>query len=96
MVWAVVPPLLLLVYYHHRVLDAPPLARLLLLFVVGAVSGLIALDLESRLESLTWFMSWQQITHSLPGAALRQLLEVGPIEEGSKLAGVVLISRLTF
>lgn len=89
-VWAVVPPLVLLVYYYHRVLAAPPLARLLLLFVFGAVSGLVALDLESRTESLTWVMNWQQITHSLPIAALRQLLEVGPIEEGSKLGGVVL------
>ena len=99
------PPLVLLFYYHHRVLAAPPLTRLLLLFVVGAVSGLVALDLESRLElallscrschrhsleSLAWVMNWEQMTHSLPGAALRQLLEVGPIEEGSKLAGVVL------
>ena len=84
------PPLVLLVYYHHRVLAAPPLSRLLLLFVVGAVSGLVALDLESRLESLAWVMDWEQMTHSLPGAALRQLLEVGPIEEGSKLGSVVL------
>jgi len=87
-VWAVVPPLLLLVYYYHRVPAAPPLPRLLLLFVVGAISGLVALELELRFEYL---VNWEQITQSLPVVALRQMVEVSPIEEGSKLAGVVLL-----
>jgi RsiW-degrading membrane proteinase PrsW (M82 family) len=91
-VWAVVPPLLLLIYYYHRVPAAPSLPKLLLLFVVGAISGLVALDLELRFESLArWLVNWERITQSLPGVALRQLVEVGPIEEGSKLGSVVLL-----
>ena len=91
-IWAVVPPLLLLIYYYHRIPAAPSLPKLLLLFVVGAISGLVALDLELRFEFLAhWVINWEQITQSLPGAALRQLVEVGPIEEGSKLGSVVLL-----
>lgn len=89
--WAVIPPLLLLVYYHRRVPAAPPLPRLLLFFVIGAISGFIALSLEWGFESLaTQFVGWDRITRSLSGSAVRQLVEVGPIEEGSKLGGVVL------
>lgn len=88
--WAVVPALLLLVYYQRRVAAAPPLPRLLLFFVVGAISGFVALSLEWGFESLASWLGWNRITHSLPGVALRQLVEVGLIEEGSKLSGVVL------
>lgn len=90
--WTVVPPLLLLVYYHHRVLTAPPLSRLLLLFGVGAMSGLVALCLEWGSEYLaSWIVDWQEITQSLTGVILRQLVEVAPIEEGSKLGSVILL-----
>lgn len=90
-VWAVAPPLLLLVYYYRRVPAAPPLPRLLLFFVVGAISGFVALGLEWGFEHLaSWVVDWDRITQSLAGVALRQLVEVGPIEEGSKLGGVVL------
>lgn len=93
--WAVVPPLLLLVYYYRRVPAAPPLPRLLVFFVVGAVSGFVALGLEWGFEHLaSWVMDWERITRSLPGVALRQLVEVGPIEEGSKLSGLVLSQSL--
>ena len=89
--WAVVPPLLLLVYYYRRVPAAPPLPWLLLLFVVGAISGFVALALEWSFEYLvSWVVDWERITRSLPGVALRQIVEVGSIEEGSKLGGVVL------
>ena len=88
--WAVVPPLLLLIYYHRRV-SAPPLPRLLLFFVVGAISGFVALGLEWEFESLASpVVGWDRMTRSLSGVAMRQLVEVGPIEEGSKLGGVVL------
>ncbi len=64
--------------------------RLLLFFVGGAISGLIALSLEWLVEiHLNSFAPWRQISHTLTGVALRQLLEVGPIEEGCKLAIVV-------
>ena len=90
-VWAVVPPLLLLIYYYRRVPAAPLLPRLLLFFVVGAISGFVALALEWSFEYLvSSVVDWERITRSLPGVALRQIVEVGPIEEGSKLGGVVL------
>lgn len=93
--WAVVPPLLLLVYYYRRVPAAPPLLTLLLFFVVGAVSGFVALGLEWGFEHVAnWVVDWERITRSLPGVALRQLVEVGPIEEGSKLSGVILFQSL--
>ncbi|MGJ5675162.1 MAG: PrsW family intramembrane metalloprotease [Nostochopsis sp.] len=88
--WAVAPPLLLLVFYYLRFANSPSLVRLLLFFVVGAISGLIALSLEWLVETqLNSFVAWRQISHTLMGVALRQLLEVGPIEEGCKLAIVV-------
>lgn len=93
--WAVVPPLLLLVYYYRRVLAAPPLPKLLLLFAIGAISGLVALGLQRGFEYLAnSVMDWERITRSLPGVALRQLIEVAPIEEGSKLGGVALFQFL--
>jgi RsiW-degrading membrane proteinase PrsW (M82 family) len=90
-VWALAPPLLVLTYYYRRVPAAPPLPRLLLWFVVGALSGLVALGLEWGFELLANSVGdWDRITHTLPGVALRQMVEVGPIEEGSKLGGVIL------
>lgn len=90
--WAVGPPLLLLAYYYRRISPAPPLLRLLMFFVVGALSGLVALGLEWKFEYLAnKFVDWDKITQSLAGVALRQLLEVGPIEEGCKFGSVVLL-----
>jgi RsiW-degrading membrane proteinase PrsW (M82 family) len=87
---AVIPPLLLLAYYYCRVSTAPSLLRLLLLFIVGAISGFVALSLEWLFETVAnSIVDWQQMNKSLPGIALRQLVEIGPIEEGCKLAAVV-------
>ena len=56
------------------------------------MSGLVALCLEWGFEYLaSWIVDWQEITQSLPGVVIRQLVEVAPIEEGSKLGGVVLL-----
>jgi len=89
--WAVIPPLLLLFYYYRRVSSGPPLLQLLLCFGFGILSGLVALGLEWGFEHLAnRFWDWDRITRSLAGIALRQLVEVGPIEEGSKLGGVLL------
>jgi len=86
--WAVVPPLLLLAYYYRR--GGTPLPRLFLFFVVGAMCGFISLNLEWGFEYLANLVtSWHKITRSLTGVALRQLLEVAPIEEGCKFFGVV-------
>ena len=93
--WAVIPPLLLLAYYYRRVLAQPPLLHLLVCFGVGAVLGLIALGLEFGFEYLAnRLVNWDRITRSLAGIALRQVVEVGAIEEGSKLGGMVLFQLL--
>ncbi|MEH2154500.1 PrsW family intramembrane metalloprotease [Nostoc sp.] len=90
LLWAAIPPLLLLGYYCCRVPFAPPLLKLLMFFIIGAISGLLALRLEWDFETVAnSFVDWQRIKRSLPGIALRQLVEVGPIEEGCKLAAVV-------
>ncbi len=89
--WAVIPPLLLLAFYYRRDQAAPPLPHLLLCFGFGALSGLLALGGEWGFEQLASRLgTWDRITRSLVGVALRQLVEVGPIEEGCKLGGVVL------
>lgn len=91
-VWAVMPPLLLLIYYYRRISPTLPLLKLLLIFVIGVLSGFVALAWEWGFEYLgNWFVNWHQITQSLAGVALRQLVEVGPIEEGCKLGSVVLL-----
>lgn len=59
-------------------------------FNIGAISGLLALRLESNFETVAnWIVDWEGIKRTFPGAILRQLVEVGLIEEGCKLAGVV-------
>ncbi|RCJ18937.1 hypothetical protein A6S26_27635 [Nostoc sp. ATCC 43529] len=89
--WAAIPPLLLLAYYYCRIPFAPPLPRLLMFFIFGAISGILALSLEWIFESVAnSVVNWHQIKRSLPGIALRQLVEIGPIEEGCKLAAVVI------
>ncbi|QMS90639.1 PrsW family intramembrane metalloprotease [Nostoc edaphicum CCNP1411] len=88
--WAAIPPLLLLGYYYYRIPFAPPLLRLLMFFIIGAICGILALSLEWIFEIVAnRFVDWHQIKRSLPGTALRQLVEIGPIEEGCKLAAVV-------
>jgi len=89
LLWSVAPPLMLLVYYYYR-LQYPPRRRwLLLFFVVGVISGFVALGLSWVLETLAnSIVNWHRITKTLAGVALRQLVAVGPIEEGCKLAGV--------
>ncbi|MBN4001002.1 PrsW family intramembrane metalloprotease [Nostoc sp. LPT] len=88
--WAAIPPLLLLAYYYYRVPFAPPLLKLLMFFIIGAISGFLALRLEWNFEIVAnSFVDWHQIKQSLLGTALRQLVEIGPIEEGCKLAAVV-------
>ncbi len=58
-------------------------------FIIGAISGILALSLEWIFEIVAnWVVDWHQIKRLLPGIALRQLVEVGPIEEGCKLAAV--------
>ncbi|MEA5600841.1 PrsW family intramembrane metalloprotease [Nostoc sp. UHCC 0252] len=90
LLWSAIPPLLLLGYYYYRVPFAPPLPKLLMFFGIGAISGLVALRLESNFETVAnLVVDWGRIKRSLPGAILRQLVEVGSIEEGCKLAGVV-------
>ncbi|MDF5737336.1 MULTISPECIES: PrsW family intramembrane metalloprotease [unclassified Nostoc] len=99
LLWAAIPPLLLLGYYYCRVPFAPPLLKLLMFFIIGAISGILALSLEWIFETVAnFFVDWHQIkgclatsfcASTLPGIALRQLVEVGPIEEGCKLAAVV-------
>ncbi|WP_341526174.1 PrsW family glutamic-type intramembrane protease [Nostoc sp. UHCC 0302] len=90
LLWAVIPPLLVLTYYYYRVPTAPPLLALLFLFIVGAISGFVALSLELAFENVAnSFLGWQNTKYSLPSMALRQLLEVGPIEESCKLAAVI-------
>ncbi|WP_017651932.1 PrsW family glutamic-type intramembrane protease [Fortiea contorta] len=89
--WAAVPPLVLLVYYYYRVYAAPSLLKLLWLFVLGAISGFAALNLELILATVTnLIVDWQRWQRSLLGVALRQLVEIGPIEEGCKLIMVVI------
>jgi RsiW-degrading membrane proteinase PrsW (M82 family) len=58
-----------------------------LLFICGAISGFIALSLEIGFETV---VNWRQFNSSLPGIALRQLVEIGPIEEGCKLVTVLI------
>ncbi|WP_016953433.1 PrsW family intramembrane metalloprotease [Anabaena sp. PCC 7108] len=91
LLWAVIPPLVLLWFYYRRTPAAPPLLNLLLLFIIGAVSGFAALGLEWTVEiGLNSVVDWQQIQRSILGVALRQILEIAIIEEGCKLAAVVL------
>ncbi|MBD2341905.1 PrsW family intramembrane metalloprotease [Calothrix sp. FACHB-156] len=88
--WAIIPPLLFLAYYYFRISTPPPLLKLLLLFILGGISGFVALGLEIVFETVAnWVVNWRQMNYSLPGIALRQLVEIGPIEEGCKLVTVI-------
>ncbi len=92
--WAVVPPLLLLIFYYYRLSTAPPLPRVLLFFAFGAISGLLAFSFSWMFETVAnGILPWQQIQQNLLGNILRQMIQVAPIEEGCKLAAVVLPIR---
>jgi RsiW-degrading membrane proteinase PrsW (M82 family) len=90
--WAIAPPLLAFAYYCRQVRSVPALPKLLLGFLLGGLAGLAALGLQWSFEWLAQsLLPWQQLTRSLLGAGLRQLLEIGPIEEGTKLIGVLVL-----
>ncbi|KYC36972.1 hypothetical protein WA1_45835 [Scytonema hofmannii PCC 7110] len=91
---AVLPPLLLLVYYYSRIPTTISFMRLLLFFALGAISGFVALHLELIFETVAqWIVNWRIIQRSLFGVALRQLIAVGPIEEGCKLVTVIALTN---
>lgn len=91
LLWATIPPLLLLVYYHNRLASVPLLMRLLFFFILGAVSGFVALNLELVFERVAnHVVDWQRMQRVFAGVMVRQLIEVGPIEEGCKLLAVLL------
>jgi RsiW-degrading membrane proteinase PrsW (M82 family) len=88
--WATLPPLIFLGYYYYRVPLAPPLHLVFWLFLAGAISGFLALGLEYVFDTVAnWVVNWQRIQRSLFGIALRQLIAIGPIEEGCKLLAVI-------
>jgi RsiW-degrading membrane proteinase PrsW (M82 family) len=89
--WAVIPPLLFLWFYYRRIPAAPPLLNLLVLFIIGAISGFAALGLEWAMETAAnWVLDWQQIQRHFSGVIFRQILAIAPIEEGCKLIAVIL------
>ncbi|MTJ08322.1 PrsW family glutamic-type intramembrane protease [Anabaena sp. UHCC 0204] len=89
--WAVIPPLMLLWFYYRRTPAAPPLLTLLGLFILGAIAGFVALGLEWGVETVAnWVVNWQQMQRNFFVVILRQILVIAPIEEGCKLAAVVL------
>jgi len=91
LLWATIPPVLLLVYYHNRLASVPLLMRLLFFFILGAVSGFVALNLELVFERVAnHVVDWQRMQRVFAGVMVRQLIEVGPIEEGCKLLAVLL------
>ncbi len=100
LLWAVIPPLLLLWLYYLRTPLAPPIFRVLLFFILGAVSGFAALGIEWVEEFLgsrsllvvpqEYLGNWQQWWQSLPGVFLQQLLEISSIEEGCKFAALII------
>jgi len=84
------PTLVFLVIYYNRTPTAPPLFNTLLSFIVGGISGFVALGLEYMVEFISpWAKYWNQIQHLFLGSALRQLVEIAPIEEGCKFIAVL-------
>ncbi|MBD2667396.1 hypothetical protein B6N60_01683 [Richelia sinica FACHB-800] len=91
LLWAVIPPLLLLLVYYLRTPVAPRLLRLLGFFLSGAISGFVAVGLEWLVDTIVHgFFSGQQISRSFLVVILRQILEIGVIEEGCKLAAAAI------
>jgi RsiW-degrading membrane proteinase PrsW (M82 family) len=65
-------------------------------FLLGGLAGLVALGLQWIVEWVgNFFPLWRIGTRSLVGAAVRQLIAIGPIEEGCKFAGVLLLIALS-
>ncbi|NMF64880.1 PrsW family intramembrane metalloprotease [Brasilonema octagenarum] len=92
---AVIPPLLLLLYYYYRIPSAPSLMRLLFFFVLGAISGVLALALEGVFETVANnVVDWERMQRVFPGVVVRQLIEVGPVEETCKLVAVIVPTYL--
>nr|WP_199306896.1 PrsW family glutamic-type intramembrane protease [Anabaena sphaerica] len=89
--WAVIPPLLFLWFYYRRISAAPPPLQLLCLFIIGAMSGFVALGLEWAVEIVAnSVVDWAKIQRSFAGFAFRQMVVIGPVEEGCKLAAVII------
>jgi RsiW-degrading membrane proteinase PrsW (M82 family) len=64
--------------------------RLLLFFICGVISGFLALNLELAFETAAnQVVNWRLIQRTFLGVILRQILEIAPIEEGCKLAAVL-------
>ncbi len=84
LLWAVVPPILLVFLYHYRVPTAPSLLGLLRFFLFGFIAGSFA-DFGTGI-----IIQGDPIQPSFPGEFLRQLILVAPIQEGFKLAAVVI------
>ncbi len=90
--WAILPPLLALAYYRHRLRASISLRPLLVGFLLGGLAGLVALGLQWIVEWVgNFFPLWRIGTRSLVGAAVRQLIAIGPIEEGAKFGAVLLL-----
>jgi RsiW-degrading membrane proteinase PrsW (M82 family) len=59
--------------------------------VLGAISGFVALGLEWFVEiAANSVINWAKIQRYFVGFALRQLVVIGPIEEGCKFAAVII------
>jgi RsiW-degrading membrane proteinase PrsW (M82 family) len=64
--------------------------RLLFFFMLGAISGFLALQLELVFETVAnYVVDWERMQGVFAGVVLRQVIEVGPIEEGCKLVAVI-------
>jgi RsiW-degrading membrane proteinase PrsW (M82 family) len=90
LITAVTPALLLLVFYYWRLSFSASSRSLFLsfsFFILGVISGLLALNSQLIFESLVGQIpGWQRFTRTLLGASIRQLFAIAPIEEGCKLA----------
>ncbi|PAX59647.1 PrsW family glutamic-type intramembrane protease [Brunnivagina elsteri] len=93
LITAVAPALLLLAFYHWRLnfSASRSLLRSTLFFfsffILGMISGLLALGLQLIFESLIGQIpGWQRFTRTLIGASIRQLFAIAPIEEACKFA----------
>lgn len=89
--WAIIPPLVFLWFYYRRISAPPSPLQLLCFFVLGAISGFVALGLEWVIDiAANSVINWAKIQRYFVGFALAQLAVIGPIEEGCKFAGVII------
>jgi RsiW-degrading membrane proteinase PrsW (M82 family) len=91
LLWAVLPPLVVLTYYYLPLQSALAPAKLLLIFCFGGLSGLAALGIARGIELLAQMIFPGEGTLHFLGEVLRQLLQVAPLEEGSKFIAVLLV-----